>query len=268
MHAAIGKTQTITDRLDPARAVAMHATLGLPGPAPGSDDPLPLFWHHIYFWDPQPPANLGRDTHPKTGIGLIPELGLPQRMWAGGALDFHAPLRIGASAEKTTTVESVTEKTGRSGRLGFVTLRHDIRQNGVLCVIERQDIVYRDPPNLHAATAPHMARTDEAEARSASFDTTLLFRYSALTFNGHRIHYDLDYCQRVEGYRGLVVHGPLLAQLLIGLADEKIGGLSTFQFRATSALMHDEVAEICAGQDGALWVRGPDGRQCMIASAS
>ena len=267
MQEAIGRTQTIQDAMDPARAAAMQATLGLDGPVPAAGDALPPFWHHIHFWDPQPPVRLGRDSHPRTGTGLIPDLGLPQRMWAGGRLEFHAPLIIGQPAEKTTIVENVSEKTGRTGRLGFVTLRHDIRQHGGLKITERQDIVYREPPDTRSAIAPPMARSDEVEAREARFDTTLLFRYSALTFNGHRIHYDLDYCQRVEGYSGLVVHGPLLAELLIGLAAERLDGLRRFEFRATSALMHQETATICAGPDNSFWVRGPDGRQCMTATA-
>ncbi|KMW59769.1 hypothetical protein AIOL_004752 [Candidatus Rhodobacter oscarellae] len=267
MDDATPEMQTIADVMDPARAAALHATLGLSGPAPGAGDPLPPFWHHIYFWDPQPPDRLGRDSHPRTGHGLIPDLGLPQRMWAGGALEFHGPVTLGLPAERVSTVEDVSEKTGRSGRLGFVRLRHDIVQNGVTRVSERQDIVYRDPPDQRRAVPVALARTDERLSEPASFDTTMLFRYSALTFNGHRIHYDLDYCQRVEGYAGLVVHGPLLAQRLIGLADRALGGLSRFEFRATSALMHFEAAEICMGEDGAMWVRGPDGRVCMEATA-
>lgn len=265
MHPAVGKTQTLTDHIDPARAAAMHATLGRPGAAPAKGDALPHFWHQAYFWTPLPPGSLGRDGHPRTGEGLIPDPGLPQRMWAGGRLRFDAPLRIGRTAEKRTAVESVTKKTGRTGRLAFVTLRHEIRQSGDLAVTEWQDIVYREPPDGRAQVAPPAARTDEDDSQQACFDTTLLFRYSALTFNGHRIHYDADYARDVEGYGGLVVHGPLLAQLLMQVASEKLGGLSAFRFRATSALTHHEAATLCWSRDGALWVRGPDGRQCMEA---
>jgi len=268
MHEATGKTQTLNDRIDPARAVAMHATLGLDGPPPGTGDPLPPFWHQAYFWTALPPDMLGADGHPKTGTGLIPDLGLAQRMWAGGRLEFTTPLRIGEDAERVTTVESVTEKTGRSGRLGFVTLRHEFRQNGALALTEWQDIVYREPPQDRSAIAPPIARTDETLSETHSFNPTLLFRYSALTFNGHRIHYDQDYARQVEGYTGLVVHGPLLAQMLMHLAERQLGGLNTFSFRATSALMHHETADFCWSKDGAMWVRGPDGRQCMQATAS
>lgn len=267
MHEAIGNTQTLIDMIDIARAAALHATLNTEDEAPEVGDPLPPFWHQAYFWTPLPAHQLGTDGHPKTGKGLIPDLGLPQRMWAGGRLNFHRPLRIGLEAEKNTTVEAVTEKTGRTGRLVFVTLRHDIWQDGELTVSEWQDLVYREPPDQRSAQAPQMARTDETCAETATFDTTLLFRYSALTFNGHRIHYDLEYARDVEGYAGLVVHGPLLAQKLMLLAQRELGTLRKFSFRATAPVMHFETAELCWAKDGTLWVRGPDGRQCMTAQA-
>ncbi len=260
--------QTITDPLDPARAAALHASLDLPGPPPAPGDPLPAFWHQIYFWDPQPPGQLGRDGHPKTGTGLIPDLGLPQRMWAGGRLEFHAPLRLGQPATRVSQVEDVTEKIGRSGRLGFVTLRHEISQSDTLCVTEFQDLVYRQPPSQRQSIVLPRARDDAAVMEDVRFSPTLLFRYSALTFNGHRIHYDADYARDVEGYAGLVVHGPLLAQLLMGLATRQIGALKRFSSRATSALTVGEEAQICWADDGTLWVRAQDGRQCMQASAN
>jgi len=262
------QTQTLTDPLDPARAAALHATLDRTEPAPGAGDPMPPFWHHIYFWDPQPPGNLGADGHPATGTGLIPDLGLPQRMWAGGRLQFHTPVILGKPAQKTSTVEAITEKTGRTGRLGFVTLRHEITQSGALCVTEYQDLVYRDPPKDRTAAAPPIARTDEDHAQEARFTTTQLFRYSALTFNGHRIHYDADYARDTEGYSGLVIHGPLLAQCLMHLAETQLGTLSDFSFRATAALTHLETATLCWSNDNSLWVRAQDGRQCMEATAT
>ncbi|MDJ0826247.1 MAG: MaoC family dehydratase N-terminal domain-containing protein [Rhodobacter sp.] len=268
MPDAPATTQTLTDPLDPARAATHHATLDRLDDPPKAGDSLPPFWHQIYFWDPQPPGQLGPDGHPKTGIGLIPDLGLPQRMWAGGRLQFHAPLILGQTAEKTSSVETVTEKQGRTGRLGFVTLRHDIRQRGQLKITEHQDLVYREPPQSRTAIAPPQARTDETDAAEARFTPTQLFRYSALTFNGHRIHYDADYARDTEGYAGLVVHGPLLAQLLIHLAQAHLGPLKSFDFRATSALTVDEPATLCWHDDQTLWVRAPDGRQCMTATAT
>ena len=267
MHQTIDLGQSVNDQMDPARAAAFHAALALPGAAPSAGDQLAPFWHQIYFWDAQPPAVLGLDAHPAVGTGLIPDLGLPQRMWAGGRLVFDAPAYLGSPAEKRSSIESVTEKKGRTGLLGFVTLCHQIWQQGRLCVTEHQDIVYRTPRTGSAIPDARPAPRNEEFAKLVAFDTTLLFRYSALTCNGHRIHYDIDYARHVEGYSGLVVHGPLLAQLLMHLAQEKLGGLSTFSFRATAPLFLDETAELC-WKDGSLWVRGPDGRLCMEATAT
>lgn len=256
-----------TDVMDPARAKALQATLALPVTIQDGR-PLPPFFHQVYFWTPEPPARLGRDGHPKTGLGIIPDLGLPRRMWAGGRLAFHGPLHAGRLAEKVTTLENVSRKEGRTGPLGFVTLRHDIWQDGLIRVTEWQDLVYREDPAPGTATpAPPMAPTDETASQEASFDTTMLFRYSALTFNGHRIHYDEAYSKSVEGYAGLVTHGPLLAQLLMLYAEKQLVTLKEFSFRATAPLMHFEAATLC-WKDGQMWVRGPDGRQNMMATAS
>ena len=255
-----------SDVIDPARASAMLALLGRAGGVePGAE--LPPFFHQLYFWDARAPQELGRDGHPRTGIGLIPDMGLPRRMWAGGRLRFHAPILAGVVAEKQSVVESARHKTGRSEPLGFVTLRHEIRQHGALCVTEWQDLVYRDDPAKdQPRPVPPDAPTGEEHAADVTFDTTMLFRYSALTFNGHRIHYDESYAREVEGYDGLVVHGPLLAQLLMLMAQDTLGPLRGFAFRATAPLMHHETATLCR-KGHALWVRGPDGRQCMQAEA-
>lgn len=253
-----------TDPMDPTRAQALLHTLGRDGDI-RAGDALPPFFHQVYFWDALPPARLGRDGHPRTGQGLIPDMGLPRRMWAGGALTFHAPLRAGITAEKRSSMLGAERKTGRTGPLGFVTLEHQIWQNGALCVTDKQDLVYRKDLDPAAPTPdPPQARTDEDCAIEAQFDSTLLFRYSALTFNGHRIHYDPGYARHVEGYDGLVVHGPLLAQLLMLMADTPTAPLRSFAFRATAPLMHFETATICRKGDQA-WVRAPDGRQCMVA---
>ena len=257
--------QTLTDILDVARARTMQATLAQE-PTLRAGDPLPPFFHQLYFWDPQPPGGLGRDGHPKLG-GIIPDLGLPRRMWAGGRLHFKALLLAGVPARRVTRVESTARKQGRSGPLGFVTLRHEVFQGDRLALTEWQDLVYRQDPAPGTAAEPPLAPTDEDLCETMSFDTTMLFRYSALTFNGHRIHYDLPYATGVEGYAGLVVHGPLLAQLLILMAERQLGRLATFTFRATAPLMHDETATLCWKGDGSCWVRAPDGRQCLTATA-
>ncbi len=256
------QVQTLIDVMDPARARALQAMLGQ-NPTLQSGDPLPPFAHHIYFWDPQPPAALGRDGHPATGA-LIPDLGLPRRMWAAGKLTFHRPLLAGIRAEKITRVDSVTRKSGRTGPLAFVRLRHDIRQRQTLAVTEFQELVYR--PDDTISPPPPAAPTDETHALDVNFDPTLLFRYSALTFNGHRIHYDQPYATGTEGYAGLVVHGPLLAHLLMDLATRQLGSLTEFTYRATAPLVVPEPATLC-WKDGTAWVRGPDSRLCMQASA-
>ncbi len=260
-------TESQSDVMDPARAGAFQIAMGqIAEMSEGSV--LPPFFHQLYFWSPHPPGQLGRDGHPRVGGGgLIPDFGLPRRMWAGGRLRFNRPLLAGFRAEKRSVLETSSKKIGRTGPLAFATLRHEIWQDGTLCLTEWQDLVYREDPNPNAPrpVAP-MARTDETDRQSVAFDSTFLFRYSALTFNGHRIHYDQEYARDVEGYEGLVVHGPLLAQKLMLLAERVIGPLAEFSFRASSPLMHFETAELC--RNGAdLWVRGPDGRQCMQATA-
>lgn len=272
MHPSIGKEQRLRGIIDPERAAAMHATLGRVGSPPGVGDPLPAFWHYAWFWDIQPPAGLGRDGHPKIGE-FIPDLGLPRRMWAGGTLEWLRPVFVGQQADYVTRIEDVKQKEGRSGPLGLVTLRQELRQGGQLCVSERRDLVYRPDIDPIAPPTPPVApssRRDETHSRAMAFDTTLLFRYSALTFNGHRIHYDRDYARGVEGYPGLVVHGPLLAQALIDFAQDLGGALSNFCFRATAPVFDHETAVLCAceNHDGLdLWVRVGDWRQAMAGTA-
>lgn len=267
----LGKTVEVSDLLDPARAAAMQATLDLSGPAPAAGDPLPPFWHYVYFWDALRPAGLGRDGHPRTG-DFIPNLGLPRRMWAGGTLNFHAPILLGTPATKITKITDVVEKQARSGRLAVVTLQHKIVQNGTLCLSEEQSLLYREEATPDVAKpVPPIAPQNETVKQSRRFSATDLFRYSALTFNGHRIHYDRDYAIQVEGYAGLIVHGPILAQMLVNLGQGLLGDLKTFSFRATSPLFDFEEATFCARPEGdglSLWARGPDGRMCMSAEAT
>ncbi len=254
-----------SDVLDPARACALKVALGQAADL-SSGDQAPPFFHQLYFWDPVAPNGLGRDGHPKVG-GLIPDMGLPRRMWAGGRLQFHSALRLGRRAERVSVCEQATAKTGRTGPLAFVTLRHEIWQDGVLCISEWQDLVYREDPKPNAPRPTPPRAPQEADAQySREFDATVLFRYSALTFNGHRIHYDQPYARDVEGYDGLVVHGPLLAHCLMEMAEAELGPLAHFSFRATAPLMHHEKAVFCrAGRS--FWVAGPDGRMCMTAQA-
>lgn len=252
--------------MDPARAQALQAALGHP-PTLRPGDALPPFFHQIYFWTALTPDRLGRDGHPARGEGVIPDLGLPRRMWAGGRLEFRAPLRLGEPADLKTELVSATSKQGRTGRLGIVQIRLTYVQNDTVCIIEDRDLIYREDPDPTAAKpTPPMAPEVAESERPLTFDPTLLFRYSALTFNGHRIHYDRDYSMQTEGYGGLVVHGPLLAQHLMLMAEDELGPLSTFSFRATAPLMDFETATACrSGHE--LWIRGPDGRMCIKATA-
>ncbi|MEM6904684.1 MAG: MaoC family dehydratase N-terminal domain-containing protein, partial [Pseudomonadota bacterium] len=211
---------------------------------------------------------LGPDGHPAVG-GFMPQVSQPRRMWAGGRLSFQAPLVVGHPARKVSTIANVAEKTGRAGEMTFVTVRHEIYSGERLAVTEEQDIVYRHDPDPDAPKpSPKPAPTDETLSAEWSCDSTVLFRYSALTYNGHKIHYDLDHARRVEGYPGLVVHGPLLATLLLELPKTPI---RRFSFRATAPIFAGETFTTCAKptEEGLhLWVRGPDGRLAIEAEAS
>ncbi|SFI99135.1 3-methylfumaryl-CoA hydratase [Jannaschia pohangensis] len=247
--------------MDPARAAAMAAALNRA--APSGD--LPPFWHHAYFWDIQPADHLGRDGHFRTGTGLIPDLGLPRRMWAGGRLEWHASLVTGTPATRLTTLGPVTRKSGRSGALGLVTLHHRITQGDRLCLTEDQSLVYREDPQP-GAPRPVPAQADSAPVEETrSFGAMALFRYSAVTFNGHRIHYDAAYARDVEGHAGLVVHGPILAEGLIDLATRHLGPLAGFDYRALAPVVADETVTFCLAGHRA-FVRGSDGRLCMDAT--
>ena len=228
----VGRERQDRDVAHVRHAALMAATLGMPGPAPAAGDALPPLWHWIYFLEGRPPAELGRDGHPARG-GFLPPVPLANRMWAGGRVSFEAPVALGEAVERHSRIASVESKTGKSGPLVFVTVVHEIRSRGRRCVVEEHDIVYRDPPAAGTASPAGVEPPPASHRRSLEPDSTLLFRYSALTFNGHRIHYDLDYCRQVEGYANLVIHGPLVATLLAGFAQEVAGRpLARFEYRA------------------------------------
>ncbi len=251
----------ISDRIDPARARALMATLGRED-AYGVGADLPPLSHLAFFWEPNFEEGLANDGHPHLG-GMIPDLGLPIRMWAGGRLTFHAPFRSGVNAERITRLQGVTRKEGRSGKLGFVTLRHEVRQRGAPVLTEEQDLVYREAGSVSGE--PPVVSEDVDERRALKLSEISLFRYSALTFNAHRIHYDYPYC-REEGYAGLVVHGPLMATHLAMMASDVLGGLRKFSFRATAPLILGDVAWLCRAGNR-FWVEGPRRRLCMAAEA-
>jgi 3-methylfumaryl-CoA hydratase len=197
-------------------------------------------------------ADLGADGHPRRGL-FLPPVPLPRRMWAGGELAFHGTFAVGETVTKTSTIEDIAEKSGRSGTLCFVTVRHAYSVDGALVLDERQDIVYRAPPS-HEAEPPPAAAPPSATATVRAVETTptQLFRYSALTFNGHRIHYDADYARTVEGYDGLVVHGPLQATWMLNLSAARLGRLpARFAYRGRAPLLCARPARAQVADDGA-----------------
>ena len=273
----IGRSREAEDRIDPVRVWAMQALLDR-APLPGEGglaegDPLPPLWHWLAFWDIAPQAGLGPDGHAARGE-FLPPVALPRRMWAGSRLRFLRPLPIGASVRRRSTIESIEEKQGRSGALVFVTVGHCLEIDRGLAVEEQHDIVYRAAPSAEsaAAAAPAapaaLAPGDADWSRTIEPDPVLLFRYSALTFNGHRIHYDRDYCRAVEGYPGLVVHGPLMATLMVDLArrERPDAGIAAFAFRAKRPIFDTApftVAGRAGGDGAAVWVADPQGALAM-----
>ena len=202
----IGRTEEAQDHLSVNLIKRIAATFGEPTPAIG--DPLPPLWQWCFFQEPVFESQLGGDGHPARG-GFLPPADNRNRMWAGGRVEFLRSLKVGADAHRLSTILHIEEKHGRTGSLLFVTVRHDYSQRGELCVREEQDIVYREPnpPKLNSGDAPEQGDWNEVIEPTP----TLLFRYSAVTFNGHRIHYDYPYVTDTEGYSGLVVHGPMIA---------------------------------------------------------
>jgi 3-methylfumaryl-CoA hydratase len=270
----IGRSEVRRDVLAPAHALQLAAMLDASG-AVGPGDPLPPLWHWIYFPPLTPQADLGADGHPPLG-GFLPPVPLPRRMWAGGRLTFRGQLRLGEEVERRTTILSVTEKTGRQGRLVFLTLGHVLSNAEGAMVEEEQDIVYRAAEAGRATPAAAAAvETAPGDWRLRLVpDTRLLFRYSALTFNAHRIHYDREYASSVEGYPALVVQGPLTATLLLDRLARQTGArVATFRFRGQTPLFCGQAMALCGravGSEGAysLWAEGPQGQVAMTAEAT
>jgi len=270
---AVGRVESKTALIAADRVEALARTLDLET-VPGGGT-LPPGWHWLFFNPFVRRSELGPDGHPRRG-GFLPDVKLPRRMWAGGRIVYHAPLPIGVTATKVSEIAKVATKDGSAGKLVFVTVRHRISHDGELCVEEEQDIVYREAPapgapKPKASPAPEGAEWSEA----VTPDPVLLFRYSALTSNGHRIHYDQPYAQGEEGYRDLVVHGPLIATLLQGLAVRcrPEARLVRFDFRGMAPLFvdrgfHVEASRADQGEGLVLWARGPDGELAMRAEAT
>jgi 3-methylfumaryl-CoA hydratase len=267
----IGRSEEMTDTIEPARSNALRAALGDAKPKQAGET-MPLLHHWLYFWNVQPPAGLGEDGHPAKG-GFLPPVPLPRRMWAGGRLEFVQPLKLGERATRVSKILDVQEKSGKTGRLVFVTVEHRLSGENGLAIIEEQDLVYREPSAPGSITAP----TGDGPKPQAPWcetldpDTVLLFRYSALTMNGHRIHYDLPYARDEEAYPALVVHGPLQASLLIDLAARKLARpIAKFSFRGQQPAFAGAPLHVCgeASDDGASVWTEQDGRKNMTASVT
>lgn len=278
-EAWIGREMRTKDRLDDAQAARWLATFDLPRPHPAI---MPQGIHFALCTPDAPTALLGEDGHPARDDSpgsFLPPVPLPRRMWASSTMQFLAPIAIGAVIERVSKVAAVSEKDGGSGRLAFVDVEHTTRANGTIAVIETQTLVYReaaDPQAPLSPPPPGEGRFDSAAwdaHRTLTPDARLLFRYSALTFNTHRIHYDAPYAQGVERYRGLVVHGPLTASLLLQLAAAELGEnrLRKFSFRGLSpAIAGEPLHLVMRAKDEAyeLAAFASDGRQVTAASAS
>ena len=227
-----GNIETVLDQATAAPVRALSATLDRDDPAPAVGDFIPALWHWLYFLPQHRHSALGPDGHALRG-GFLPPVPLPRRMWAGGRLRWQAanPLRVGDALRRVSSIESVTHKRGRSSDLLFVLVRHAIANDLGLCLTEEHDIVYRAAAQAgEAAPAPIAAEQNASWQREVLADAVLLFRYSALTFNGHRIHYDRSYVTQEEGYPGLVVHGPLIATLLLDLVRRHLPDATIGQF--------------------------------------
>ena len=267
-----GRQETASDVIEPAKVRAMAATLDWADP-PGAGDELPKPWHWLYFLPTARQSKIGRDGHPERG-GFLPPVPLPRRMWASGSVEFLAPLRVGDAATRTSTLGRVTHKRGGTGDLVFVTVGHEIAVNGTCVVREQQHLVYREDPDPQAPPPKPVAPPAVAEfSRQWTPDPVLLFRYSALTFNGHRIHYDRDYAMQEEGYAGLVVHGPLAATLLLDLVraqcpEQQVG---YYEYRAVRPLIDGASFRVegCRDAQGLkLWVLDHSGAVTMQASVA
>ena len=267
----IGRTETRRDVATAAPLVSLSALLDRDDPTPRPGDPAPPLAHWLYFLPSYRNSEAGEDGHSGPGAGLLPEMPLPRRMWAGSRLEFLKPLRVGGEIERISTIREVKVKSGRSGSLVFVTVHHEVRDGTGTVLTDEHDIVFREPGALANPPTP---APEGAWRREIRPDPLLLFRYSAVTFNGHRIHYDHPYVTKVEGYPGLVVHGPLIATLLVDLfrRNKPQAELRRYSFRALRPLYDTHPFHTCGAPDEAartakLWTRDHEGAMTMDATA-
>ncbi len=265
----IGRTETAEDILTPRMAAHLKASLGAQGVGVEPGDALPVGWQWMVCADGPAAGELARDGLPR-GSNILPPIALPRRMWAGGSMRFHQPLRIGEKVRRTTEIEDITFKQGRSGAIAFVKIGFAYSGERGLAIEERQDIAFRAARKADEAPPPPVAAPAKALwRRTIEPDPVLLFRYSALTFNSHRIHYDQPYVTQIEGYPGLLVHGPLIATLLFDLmrrnTDQAPAQLSYRAMRPLFATDPFEVggAPSADGQSCTLWALDPEGAVAM-----
>ena len=269
----IGRSTQATDIVTAQLVKGLRATLfqEIGEPKPGDAAPFTVHWclaQPVY-----PMSELGPDGHPTRG-GFLPPVPLPRRMWAGGELEFFDALRVGDETTRTSRIADVTMKTGSSGVLCFVSVDHLVTTPRGTALRERQDIVYRDLSTASTATAKPPAPPPVAKHRESHMaDAVLLLRYSALTFNGHRIHYDRDYVTRVEGYPGLIFHGPLQAALIIEMAARLHGGAAPqkFSYRGLQPLFEGSKFSVNANETEAgleLWTANSAGQPTMKGTAT
>jgi len=267
----VGRSEEREDTATLAPIAALSALLDRDDPPPREGDAAPPLAHWLYFLPVYPESEVGPDGHALKG-SFLPPVALPRRMWAGSRLEFLRPLRLGSAIRKRSVIAAVTQKEGRSGPLVFVTVRHEVSDAGGPVLTDEHDIVFRGESALAAADTP--APAGEAWRREIRPDPVLLFRYSAVTFNSHRIHYDNPYVTRVEGYPGLVVHGPLIATLLVDLLRRNRPDtiLRHYRFRAVKPLYDTASFHTCGLPDeGAksarLWTRDAQGALTFEAIA-
>jgi 3-methylfumaryl-CoA hydratase len=249
----IGRVEEAEDSVPLHQARALAATLDYDGAARAAmglaeGGPLPALWHWIAFLPDAPMSGLDTDGHPRRG-GFLPPIPLERRMWAGGRLTFHGEMRIGETLHRRSEILKVSEKSGSTGRMVFVTVGHRLSTPRGLAVEEEQDIVYVAMPERFVPPPPVAAPDAFAWAEPVAIDTVRLFRFSAVTFNAHRIHFDLPYATEVEKYPGLVVHGPLQAILLMEAARRHRGGAlpAGYRFRGVRPLFHFDALRLVGG---------------------
>lgn len=271
----VGKSETYEELIAPFPSNAFAASLNRDDPIYTDNTPLPPLWHWLHFLQIFKLSDAGYDGHAALG-GFLPPVPLPRRMWAGSRLRFHSPMCIGRMLTKVSTIKSVTAKKGRSGQLAFVTVQHQIFDGDTLGIDEEHDIVYREEQSTNAPTPePSNAPENSCFSRNIDPDPVLLFRYSALTFNGHRIHYDQPFCVNQEGYQGLIVHGPLIATMLLDLLrqEKPDATVRSFEFRSVSTVYENETFSVHGepeedGKTFRLWTRKQNGQMATQAKAT